>query len=254
MKHLLILLILDVLCGSVVIAQSNQAIFDEANTHFENGELSSAMSMYRILEQEEQVSGALFLNMGIVAVQLDSMGLAKYYFQKSAEFEETEDRAHIALEYVSSQFSRQSATLPKLPWDRAVEWMIGTPTAYGVFITGFIVVSIGLILLYFSWFYSLQYKNTRWAISSLLATGSVILLLSFYVDYVDQRYDDGVLVVSSKRVLQSPDEQANLVSIAYEGYSVIVDQWNSAKQDNWLYIRLGNGQFGWIGNEGIKTL
>ncbi|MEX0609414.1 MAG: GW dipeptide domain-containing protein [Balneolaceae bacterium] len=242
------------LSGNFVAAQSNQAIFDEANTYFESGELSQAMSMYRILEQEEQVSGALFLNMGIVAVQLDSMGLAKYYFLKSANFEETEERANLALLYVTSQFSRQSATLPKLPWDRAVQWMIEVPTAFGVFIAGFFFLIIGLTLLALKWLNYIHLKKINWYLTSIFVAGSLIVLLSFYVDYVDQRYDEAVLVTNSNRVLQLPEEQSTLVSIAYEGYSVIVDRWKSEEEDQWLYIRLGNGQFGWISHEGIKIL
>lgn len=237
-----------------ISAQSNQAIFDEANTFFEEGELTRAMNLYKILEGENQISGALYLNMGIVAVQLDSMGLAKYYFLKSAEFEETKDRAHLALEYVTAQFSRQSATLPKLPWNRAVEWMIEKPTAFGVFITGIVITCIGLIFLYLKWLNYLHSFELRWLVSTFVTFGALVVLLSFYVDYVDQRYDEGVLISNSKRVMQSPNEQGNLVSIAYEGYSVVVDNWKSSEKNNWLYLRLGNGQFGWVDDDGIKIL
>lgn len=252
MKYFLIVLLFIGFSGFSASAQSNQAIFDEANTYFEEGELSRAMKLYRLLEKENQVSGALFLNMGIVAVQLDSMGLAKYYFLKSAEFEETEDRANTALQYVNNQFSRQSATLPKLPWDRAVEWMIEIPTAFGVFILGFTIICISLFFLYLKWFNLLALNGFRWYSISGLTAGGLLILLSFYVDYVDRRYDQGVIIESSKRVLQSPDEGGNLVSIAYEGYSVIIDGWKSAEYNEWIYIRLGNGQYGWTPKDGIK--
>lgn len=103
-------------------AQSSpQLIFDQANDQFQKGSYQEALSTYRSLEKRNQISGALFLNMGISYVQIDSLGKAKFYFLKASGFEETESQAYKALEYVESRFSRQSAVLPKLPWERAVD-------------------------------------------------------------------------------------------------------------------------------------
>jgi hypothetical protein len=55
-------------------------------------------------------------------------------------------------------------------------------------------------------------------------------------------------------VLELPDDESPLVSIAYEGYDLTVDQWESKEEDGWIYVRLGNGQYGWTKPEGIKVL
>lgn len=252
---MLILLAFLLAFNTAVFAQKSvQAVFDEANTFFENGELSEAMALYRSIATSGQVSGALYLNMGITAVQLDSMGLAKYYFLKAADFESTRSQSQAALEYVNNQFSRQSAILPKLPWDRAIEWLIEKPSASVVFVIGFAITLSGLIFLYLSWLNVLSFNKISSLILALIITGTAIAGLSFYVDYVDQRYDEAVLITNSRRVLESPAEGSTLVSIAYEGYDLTVDQWKSNEHQNWLYVRLGNGQFGWIQNNGVKIL
>lgn len=252
MKKTILMVVL--LCAGLEMGFAQQATFDEANTLLENNEFNQAMTLYRDIEQSGQISGALFLNMGITAVQLDSMGLAKYYFLKAADFETTYNRASEALEYVNNQFSRQSAMLPKLPWDRAVAWMNEGPTASGVFLIGFIITLLGLIVLILKWFDKLHFKRIMTVTISLITIGIVTTGLSFYADYVDQRYDEAVLISNSNRVLQSPNPESTLVSIAYEGYELTVDHWQSNEQENWLYIRLGNGQFGWIETEGVKIL
>ncbi len=252
MNKKLILLFLSLFYCSTLFAQ--QGTFDEANTLFENGELNEAMALYRSIESEGHVSGALFLNMGITAVQLDSLGLAKYYFLKAQDFETTAQQANEALEFVNSQFSRQSAILPKLPWDRAVDWINDEITAFGLFLIGFLVTIAGLTLLYLGWFDKLPLKKTSPYLITLIITGSALAGLAFYADYVNQRYDEAVLISNSQRVLQQPEPESTLVSIAYEGYDLTVDQWKSEEHDNWLYIRLGNGQFGWMRNEGVKIL
>ncbi|WP_421773013.1 hypothetical protein [Gracilimonas sp.] len=237
-----------------VAQQSPQAIFDEANTLFENGDHTEALSLYRSIEKSGNVSGALYLNMGIAAVQLDSLGLAKFYFLKAKAFNTTASQGETALDYVNSQFSRQSAVLPKLPWDRAVKWINEVPTASGLFLIGFIITIAGLILLYLSWFNRLSFQNISSYVIALVIAGSGLAGLAFYADYVNQRYNAAVLITNSQRVLQAPNADATLESIAYEGYDLTVDHWKSEEQPDWLYVRLGNGQYGWIQDSGVKIL
>lgn len=234
--------------------QSTQLIFDEANTLLEQSDYSGAMDIYRTIANGEEASGALFLNMGIAATQLDSMGLAKYYFLMAHSFPTTEANAEEALQYVESQFSRQSATLPKLPWDKAVDWLKMKPTSLGVFYIGFSFICIGVIFILLAWFDIFRSKQTSKLISFSLLSGLLILLLSFYVDYVDQRYSEGIIVRNEIQVKQKPSDDSDLVSLAYEGYSITIDFNKSEVENDWLYIRLGNGQFGWIENRGIKIL
>jgi uncharacterized membrane protein len=255
MSRFFFLAILFVFLGIEVQAQqSAQATFDEANTLFENGELVEAMRLYKTIASSGQVSGALYLNMGIASVQLDSMGLAKYYFLKARDFETTQQEAETAIDYVNSQFSRQSATLPKLPWDRAVQWINDVLTAAGLFLIGFFITLTGLLLLYLGWLNKLSLDKTLTAILALLITGSSIAGLAFYADYVNQRYDEAILITNSVRILQSPNTEATLESIGYEGYDLTIDHWQSAKHADWLYVRLGNGQYGWMKDKGLKIL
>lgn len=252
MKMKLTLLFLLILTAPAA-AQSAQAVFDEANALYENGELSQAMHLYKTIEASGMESGALFLNMGIAAVQLDSMGLAKYYFLKASHFPETKIEAEDALEYVNSQFSRKSAILPKLPWDRAVGWMKENLTGFGVFVIGILFIVLSLTLFVLNLFGIMNFKK-KWPVGLLLLIGIATVGLAFYVDYIERRYNEGVMVASSARVLQTPREDANLVSIAYEGYDLTIDQKLSNELEDWLYIRLGNGQFGWIKKDRVKVL
>lgn len=233
---------------------SPQARFDSANVLLENGDLTSAQRLYRDIEQSGFESGALYLNMGITAMQLDSAGLAKYYFLKSARFSETEDKALQALEFTESQFSRQSATLPELPWDRAITWLNNGPGPAVVFYTGFIILIAALILLLLMWFRNLIFPKQKWVIPGLFTAGILVILLAFYTDYIDRRYQEAVVIQKESRVYEQASAESSLVSMAYEGYDCTVDLKQSYAQNGWYYIRLGNGQYGWIHPESLKVL
>lgn len=254
MKFLSVCLLFFLIPLTVSAQQNEQLLFDQANTLLEDGNYFDAIQAYKTIEQSGQVSGGLFLNMGIAATQLDSMGLAKYYFLKASRFVTTNEEATKALQYVSSQFSRQSATLPKLPWDKAVDIMKDGIGAFGVFLIGFCLVVLSILLVIAKWFRWLSFNRINSIIATFVVSGLLILLLSFYVDYVDQRFSEAVIIVTETQVMQQPGESSDLVSLAYEGYSIVVDNRKSRTSEGWYYIRLGNGQFGWIQPEAAKIL
>ena len=63
-----------------------------------------------------------------------------------------------------------------------------------------------------------------------------------------------MIITTEVQVKQKADESADLVSLGYEGYSITVDHKISKEASGWIYIRLGNGQFGWIKSSGVKIL
>ena len=234
--------------------QSSQLQFDEANTLLEEGDYMGAMEIYHVIEQSDEVSGALFLNMGIASMEIDSMGLAKYYFLKAAKFETSRESAEQALDYVESQFSRQSAVLPKLPWDKAVDVLKNGPGATGVFLVGFVLILVSVSVIILHWFRIIAFKKRTQIIAGFAAISLLTVVLAFYVDYIDRRYHEGVVTDQQIQVTQQPSDTADLVSLAYEGYTITIDKFESDKADGWSYIRLGNGQFGWIKSGGAKIL
>ena len=148
MRSILVVLIVLFSLGSAIAEQNAQLMFDQANTMLEENNFSKALESYRNIEELGEVSGPLFLNMGIAAMEIDSLGLAKFYFLKAKNFNVTRAKAVEALEFVNSQFSRQSAILPKLPWDRAVDHFKEGIGASGIFILGLILsLSLSLLLL-----------------------------------------------------------------------------------------------------------
>ena len=94
MKKILQVLLFSFVFSSLLNAQNSpQFKFDEANEILEKGEYNNALSVYREIEETDFVSGALYLNMAIAAVQVDSLGLAKYYFKKASIFDDVEPKA-----------------------------------------------------------------------------------------------------------------------------------------------------------------
>lgn len=251
---LLFLFVLVASATTVAQSQNPQRYFDQANQQLEQGNIRQALATYHQLERQNQVSGALFFNMGLSYTQLDSMGKAKYYFLRSKQFDEIQDRAEAGLEYVESRFSHQSAVLPELPWNTALRWLqtdLGTVPLLGI---GLIVFNIGL--LGFAWLWWTNHRAT-WAFRSTVGTAAVgllVVMLSFYTHYHRQRYSKAVMITREASVRKQPAPDAVLVNEAYEGYTFVVDHSKSRDKPNWSYIRMSNGLYGWIPTKEIMIL
>jgi tetratricopeptide (TPR) repeat protein len=234
--------------------QNAQALFDDANEMLREGNYQQAISSYQKLEDQNTVSGALFLNMGIGYQRIDSLGVAKYYFLKASRFEETEQPAQKALKFVESQFSRQSAVLPKLPWDIATSWLQDHIGAKNLLLMGIITLNIGVFIFIANWFLQTYPKILRIGGLSLIVAALLIITSSFYTQYISERYSKAVMVAEKVSVLEEPTGEASIVSRAYEGYTFTVDHRRSKLQPEWAYVRMSNGLYGWIPNSEILIL
>lgn len=230
--------------------ESVQAAFDRANELLEKGEFYEALRSYHEIENRGMHSSALYINMGYTAVQTDSLGLAKYYFLKTLKYfpaeKDIREQAEQALEFINSGFSRQAATLPKLPWDVALDWLIEKPGAYGVFWTGYVLGLFVLLLLFAKWFGLFSLKHHYRLITILTIAVLCVISLAYYVSYNVQRYDDAVMIHEQSTVFSKPDEHEEPVTSAYEGYVLRIDYTLSKNEPDWFYVRLSNGQKGWI--------
>jgi len=244
------------LLGTIGIshAQTPQAQFDNANEALQSGNYSEALSGYKTLESQNDISGALFLNMGIAYHRIDSLGKSKYYLLKASRFEETNERASQALKFVESQFSRQSAVLPKFPWDVATDWLRQNIGAHNILLAGILLLNIGMLVFVSRWFFDWYPNYLRISGLSILTLSLLLITCSFYTDYVDNRYSKAVMVTEKVPVLEQPKNKSTLVSQAFEGYTFTIDHYRSKSHPGWAYVRMSNGQYGWIPNSEILIL
>lgn len=252
--HIFMLAVFFLGCAGVAKSEQPQAVFDRANQQLQSANYSKALSLYRQLEAKNTVSGALFLNMGIAYQRVDSLGKAKYYLLKASRFEETESQAKEGLQFVESQFSRQSAVLPKFPWDVAVDWLRHNIGASNILLIGIILLNIGVILYVVRWFVEWYPGLLRIFGLSTVVVSLLFISCSFYADYVGNRYSKAVMVTEQAPVLENPQEDASLISQSFEGYTFTVDHHRSQRADQWSYVRMSNGLYGWIRSSDIRVL
>lgn len=235
----------------MVFAQ--QPLFDSANSLLSEGRYQDAIERYQSIAEDGYESGALWQNMGVAYTRLDSLGKAKYYFLKAEQFNETEQQAEQALQYINNQFPRQSAVLPELPWIRFINFLSTNVGLQAIALTALILLYIGIAMKIGGWFKP-SYKATFNYISyGSIGLSAILFICSMIIQYQESRYSTGVMVDREASVHQQPVENSSVISSAYEGYTMQVDKAESEEEPNWKYVRLENGMYGWIESEHIMT-
>lgn len=240
--------------GKDQVQNNVQVLFDQGNSELENGNFSEALHHYRQINTGKFQAGALYLNMGIAYVNIDSLGLAKYYFMKAGQFDSYSEQADEAISYVNKQFSRQSAVLPKLPWQQVFDWLNKNIGPSVVLFIGLTLLNIGILVFIFRWFVNFFPLFLKKAGRTTAIVGLLVIGLSFYLSYLDKRYVPGVMVHEETTVREEPNPESAAVSQAYEGYDFTVDKKKSEAEEKWVYVRMSNGQYGWIANDEIRIL
>jgi len=250
-----VVLILAAFGGIKAAAQNDpQRTFGRANDQLQKGNINQALDLYHQLESQNQVSGALFLNMGLTYLRVDSMGQAKYYFMKAEKFKETRSRAQKGLQYVENKFSHQSAVLPKLPWQQALNWLAGHLGVTILLGIGLLIFNFGIFLYIIPWLSGRSHKLLPPTALTMMVIGVLVVALSFYINYREHRYHKAVMITQQAKVREKPGTSADLVSNAYDGYVFTVDRNKSKKHAGWSYVRMSNGEYGWIQSKEIKIL
>jgi len=252
MRSFGLLIVLILIFGEIEPANAQQAQFDYANELMQDQRIEEALDTYRIIENNGYLSGKLYYNMAIAALYQDSLGVAKYYLLQSVKYPDVHSDASEALQYVEQQFNRRSAVLPKLPWERFFEWLEENFGATALILLGLFLFNISAGGIIGSWFAdkgSILLKRAGYAAGIL----SILLIsFSFYLQYVDSRFGTAVMTDRQTIVHENPLSSSALISSAYEGYTMRVDHKRSEQNENWYYVRLQNGMYGWIEREKVR--
>jgi hypothetical protein len=214
-----------------------------------------AIKQYKQIHDEGHVSGALWLNMGVAYTQLDSLGKAKFYLLRAAEFSETEELASQSLEVIENRFSRRSAVLPMLPWDRFFNFLDDFLGISGLMIVGLLFLNTTAALVLAAWFRpALRPSFKKLSIAST-ALSFLFIFFSVFLSLQEDWYDTGVTVAEEAIVYDRPTAESAEVSTAYEGYTMRVYNEESAEapDENWYYVRLANGLYGWIDRDAVLS-
>lgn len=227
-------------------AQNPQETFNEGARLLNETRYNEALAIFRQIEVSGWESGALYLNMGVAATRIDSLGLAKYYFTKAKRYEEVTMAADEGLNFVEWELGRRGARLPQLAWTRITTTLLFELNHISLIITGIIIFNIGAFFFAVHWLRAYLSKTNRFIGISLMSIALILITFTIIVQMNARNFSQAVQLSRESQIRVLPSSDSEIIQTGYEGFLYIVDEKQSIDSPGWLFVRMSNGARGWV--------
>ena len=252
MKKLLITIFL--LSSSLGLSQiNNESYFSSGVDLYNQGKYLEAISQFELVIENGEHSYALYFNLGNSFYKINDIANSILFYEKSLKLDPTDkdvinnlkmvnnaiidDIAKIPESFINNQFSKLSNNFSYSTWG-----LIS------------IIFSFSFLLIFVLYFFSKEpiVKRTSFAllfILSLLIGSTLKISLDSYEKNHLEKY---AIIFSSKiEIKAEPNMRSENLLTLHMGTKVkIINNFN----DEWLKIKLVNGQEGWISKNEIKII
>ena len=238
---------------SILSAQINlESIFSQANELYNKGSYIEAINNYKEIIKNDFHSAELYYNLGNAYYRLDSIASSVYYYEKALQLNPNDRDIIDNLELVNKTLVDEIDPItPPL-----IESILKSLSNIFYFETwGYISIffSFLIVALFLSYYFANSSRIKRLTfvllcISSILMLASLINGNKGYDNYVNNEY---AIIYSYETDLKTePNFRSETLFMLHEGTKVqVIENYN-----NWIKVRLVNGQIGYIQLIDVKIL
>jgi tetratricopeptide (TPR) repeat protein len=241
--------------GSVcfaTVAETSSSLFQEGNTHYQNGDYAAAERCYLRLLDQGMTGSSIYYNLGNACFKQKRLGEAIYYWEKARRLAPGDDdiRQNLAL---AGDLVVDRIPVPEdpLPGRLAMSALnLFTIAQVSWIVLALFLLGNGLVAIYL-----LTHKPRLAfrALTSALATAVLTILFAgslAWKVYSDSHRKDGVIIEQKVDVRSGPGLENITVVSVHEGILVRVRDESSG----WYLITLPNGWNGWLPKSSIRVL
>ena len=238
---------------SILSAQINlESIFSQANELYNKGSYIEAINNYKEIIKNDFHSAELYYNLGNAYYRLDSIASSVYYYEKALQLNPNDREIIDNLALVNKTLVDEidPITTP------LIESILKSLSNIFYFETwGYISIffSFLIVALFLSYYFANSSRIKRLTfillcISSILMLASLINGNKGYDNYVNNEY---AIINSYETDLKTePNFRSETLFMLHEGTKVqVIENYN-----NWIKVRLVNGQVGYIQLIDVKIL
>jgi len=238
---------------SILSAQINvENTFSQANELYNKGSYIEAINNYKEIIKNDFHSAELYYNLGNAYYRLDSIASSVYYYEKALQLNPNDRETIDNLELINKTLVDEidPITTP------LIESILNSISNIFYFETwGYISIffSFLIVALFLSYYFANSSKVKR-ATFVLLCISTIFMLASLingnkeYNNYINNEY---AIIYSYETDLKTePNYRSETLFMLHEGTKIqVLENYN-----NWIKIRLVNGQVGYIQLIDVKIL
>ena len=221
----------------------NDALWQEANQAYIDGDFAKAVQLYSAIEDKGYYSARLYYNVGNAYFKIGNLGKAILYYNRALLVSPSMDDARYNLEIAEAQTKDKITEVPQFFLNRWIERLQHTMscTAWSVISLVLLGAALALLLLFL--------LGTRLMIRKAGFYGTIATTLLFIITTAfafSERSDilnrEAAIVMSSAiSVKSSPDSDATDLFVLHEGTKVTI----CSEIDGWVEVTIADGKKGW---------
>lgn len=249
MKSLLFYFLM--LCCIPLMAQ-NEALFDEANADYNEGNYEEALENYQQILSNGETSAALYFNLANAHYKLNNIAPSVYYYEKALQLKPNDEDIKNNLEFARNMVIDDIEEVPETGLSKIVNNTISKLSFDGwawMAVVSAVIFAIFFLLYYFR--IGTKFKRLFFGVSIfflLVSLGSVGFAYQQQVSIQDSQY--AIIFAEEVPVRSEPNLRSDELFLLHEGTKIKVLE---TFQD-WIKLELSNGAQGWISKDEVRFL
>jgi len=242
MKRILSICLI-ILTGLSVLKAENKDL-NAADKFYAQKKYAEAAELYKKVLEKDGVAPELYYNLGNAYYKYGETGLAILNYERALRLNPMFEDAAFNLEFANQKVIDNVVMSESFFLRKWINLLIRVQSSDGWFVTGiltFVIALAGLLLFVFGKT-SLGRKAAFYTALVFLIISVSALISSFSRYKMMEEHGEAIILSGAVIVKSSPDKSGTDLFQLHEGTKVAVQ----SELDNWVEIRLGNGNEGWI--------
>ncbi len=238
-------LIVSILLQAVfVFADEATSLFHQANSFYEKGEFSQAVSLYNEIIASGKENWQIYYNLANAHYRLNEIGRAILNYERALKLSPDNEDVQFNLEIAQLAVVDRIAEPPKDAWIRFVEALFLAPRLNLVIWVAVFAYAAFMIFLSVRFFAPRLTRNFvyRAVVNVSLAIVVITLSMAAFRWYKAATDRHGVVLQEEVQIKSEPSETGTEVFLLHEGTRFEIQE----IAGDWAEIRLRDGKVGWL--------
>lgn len=230
----------------------NKALFDKANTLYNQGKYTEAIDGYNAILETDNHSADLYFNMANAHYKLNNIAPSIYFYEKALQLSPNDSDIKNNLAFAKNMTIDAIDVIPEAGFSKLIKNTTNMFSfdSWAKASVGFVFIFVILFLVYY--FSYVTIKKRLSFIGSLIALilVCITLALAFNKYTLDKNDNPAIIFAQETKVKSDPNNRSEESFRLHEGTKVQVLQ----TYNDWKEIKLVDGKTGWVVSEDIKLL
>jgi len=233
-----------------LLAQSPQALFEQASADYEQKDYAGALSKYLQISDSIWLSADLYFNMANCYYKSQQIAPAVLYYEKALMLNPNDEDIIFNLKITQLKLVDRLAEVPQpfyKKWMTSITGLLSIDYLAKSGIIMLILFSILFCLFLFSNQYKLKRKSFTYSIFCLALSLGLLSMAYYSFNTIKT---EAILMNDNAYIKSAPSMQSEDLFILHEGTKVtVLEQFN-----DWTKIKLSDGMIGWLESEAIEEI